>query len=261
MTNSHSQKGFSLLELAIVILIGATIAIGLLTLGNVQYERTKIDRTNARLDAIETAILAYATSQKKLPCPAHYNSELNSATYGISEDCSATSVPAGSGMVSSGTGNEEVWRGAVPVRSLNLDDRFMVDGWNNRISYAVVKATSSSNLINYSTTATNGVITIEDWSGNQVTEPDINIVIGYVLISHGKDGAGSYSKVVTTSNTSPNTACVTSSLDNENCDADSSTNSTYRDIRINDSSNISDFYFDIVRWKPLHFLVQLEVNP
>ena len=255
--SNTSQQGFSLIELAIVITIGGIIAIGLLTLGNIQFERTKIERTNARLDVIESALLSYVTQEGKLPCPAHLNAALNSSNYGIAEDCTAATIPANTGMISAGSGNEEVWIGAVPSRSLNLNDRFMVDGWNNRFSYAVVKAAASSNIHLYLTTATNGVITIGDWSDNQVTAATDNVVVGYVIISHGKDGGGSYSRVVTPSITSPTTPCAAGALDNENCNGDS----IFRDIRINDSTVNADFFFDIIRWKPIHFLKELEVNP
>jgi len=264
LTNHKHQQGFSLLELAIVIAIGGVLTIGLLTLGNAQYEQTKYDRTKARMDVIENAILNYAERERTLPCPAPYNSALDSATFGISADCSAASVPAGSGMVSSGstgTGNEEVWRGAVPVRSLNLDDRFMFDGWNNRMSFAIVKGAATDNLTRYTTTDNDGVITIIDKNGNQITDANDNSVVGYVLISHGKDGAGSYAKVVTPAVTSPTTACTNAStLDGENCDADTATESEYRDMRVADSTNASNYFFDIVRWKPLHFFVKAEVN-
>jgi hypothetical protein len=109
-----------------------------------------------------------------------------------------------------------------------------------RLSLAQVSGTA---LSAYTTTATNNVIQVLDANGNQVMSASTTAVTAFAVISHGKDGRGATNRKALLVN-----ACDAAAKDGENCDGDV----TVRDMRIMDSTVLANYYFDYVRWLPLH---------
>ncbi len=224
-------SGFSLYEMAIVVVIMSILIGSVYALVPVQTDLQNIDLTKTKLDRIQGAIDAYVNQHGFLPCPAVRNAAVASTTFGISTDCTLAAPPAGT--TESGAGDDTIRHGVVPTRTLNLPDELMFDAWNNRFSYTVIKKFATT-LSDFTTSApTNAAIIMEDVNSNQIN----NAPIAYVLISHGKhwDGAVNYNGVTTT--------CTAGTPEAQNC---SDTN-TYKDGVFN--SNATNYFDDYVRWK------------
>jgi prepilin-type N-terminal cleavage/methylation domain-containing protein len=122
------NDGFTLVELAIVLIIMALLSGGLMMAVGTQRENIANSETQRRLNEARDALLGFAAANGRLPCPALGN------TTGVE------SPPGG------GTCNDN-WDGYLPAITLGLtptnDSGYALDGWNNPIRYATTKAMSS----------------------------------------------------------------------------------------------------------------------
>ena len=136
--NKHlikQQSGFTLVEIAIVLVIFGLILSALLLPLQAQREQTLLIETNNTLDNARQALLGFAQRNGRLPCPA-----TNLAT-AVFPDDTGTSNPNGSGAC-----NQLV--GFLPAATLGIQPTdaqgFALDGWNNRIRYAVTNANTNA---------------------------------------------------------------------------------------------------------------------
>jgi len=189
--------------MSIVIAIIGTVTIGMVSMGGSMLESAKRVNTTNKLDAIETALMAYRLAYFRIPCPSDptlTDVAANSATYGYETGAAGActdahgvsyTVPAPSGSsttnVASGT---SVVEGAVPVRTLGLPDEYQFDGWGRKFAYAVwTPITATGAYTSYGIAPGCGAITVENAGhGNR------SIVADYALISYGPDGHGGYLK-------------------------------------------------------------------
>ena len=123
MGSRHSrQRGFSLIEIAIVlVVVGLIISGGLLGLAPV-LQNSKVSQTNAALDRVEQALTVYVIQNGCLPCPADPG-ELDNATAGQSRDTTThytTGCGAGVANTACTTANGDRTQGVVPWVSLGL---------------------------------------------------------------------------------------------------------------------------------------------
>lgn len=118
------SQGFSLVEMAIVLLIVGLLLGGLLPTVSSQYEQQHRNDTRKQLEEIQQALIGFAVINGRLPCPA------SSATNGM-EDSPVVGIGACS----------HPYDGFVPATALGLSatdsQGFAVDSWGNRIRYAV----------------------------------------------------------------------------------------------------------------------------
>jgi prepilin-type N-terminal cleavage/methylation domain-containing protein len=125
LTRQRRGRGFSLVELAVVLAIVALLIGGALATLSSQVEQRNFDETRRRLDAALEALVAFAITNRRLPCPA-----VASAT-GIED-------PPGGGTCTTFYG------GFLPARTLGLREvdaaGYAVDPWGNRLRYAVSNA-------------------------------------------------------------------------------------------------------------------------
>jgi prepilin-type N-terminal cleavage/methylation domain-containing protein len=146
---SVSEKGFTLVELAMVLVIVGLLVGGLLMTLSAQHDATNTRETEARLNEIRDALIGFAAQQQRLPCPA-------TATSGGNES------PPGGGAC---TANHA---GFVPAVTLGLAPTdaqgYALDAWGNRIRYAVTRA--NSNVF----TSANGLRAA--WAATSIT-PDL----------------------------------------------------------------------------------------
>ncbi len=128
--NQYKQLGFSLVEMAVVIVILGFI-IGALLLP-LQAQRNQIfqSQTENTLEIAKKALLGYAQSQGRLPCPATMN-----GTTVFPDDQGVSNPVAGGTCV--------VQVGFLPAVTLGIQptdvNGFALDGWGNRIRYAVTQ--------------------------------------------------------------------------------------------------------------------------
>lgn len=129
--------GFSLIELAIVLFIVALLLGGLLPIVSSQFDQQRTNETRKQLEDIQQALIGYAVTYDRLPCPA-------SATTNGAENPpggSTTIVPC-----------VNAYDGFVPAATLGIptgvdnqgNKGFAVDAWGNRIRYAVTKWKSNT---------------------------------------------------------------------------------------------------------------------
>jgi len=128
----HHQAGFTLLELAIVLVIIGLVAVfgSQIAVGVAGVERRK--DSAARLDTAETALSLFVSQNRRLPCPADGSLAAGAANYGREQR--------------QGGGNCVVLamqRGVVPWVTLGLPEPASLDGWGRRISYRVFDAAAN----------------------------------------------------------------------------------------------------------------------
>ena len=199
-----NARGSTLLAIALFL-----VAFGALANGGIQlYKRYqgahKADLTAENIILVETALKEFMERRGRLPCPALMTAPLDDAQFGI-ENCAGT--PS-----STGRAGRVVRTGTVPVRTLNLPDNAMTDGWGRRFTYAVTEAMTAAGA---SAQSDMGAITLVDSSGNSVTATMGGAY--YALLSAGEDQRGAYD-----SEGRLLEACDASSMAGQNCDGDAS---------------------------------------
>jgi len=182
---NKQHNGFSLIEMAIVLLITGILMGAGLSLLAVKQNAAQINLTQTHQEAIKQALINYLGQYKRLPCPA-------------------TTVAAGGIEDRSGSPCKQ-YSGIIPYATLGLDRSAALDGWENFIDY-VVSPTSSATppynawLYTYGTTGSTTVTTnpiLAFWPSN--TAGSLNVIgnstlsgIVAALISHGKNGYGAF---------------------------------------------------------------------
>lgn len=130
---SHRVAGFTLVEMAIVLLIVTLLLTGLVPTISSQIEQRQRNETSRQLDEIRDALLGFVLTNGRLPCPA------TTASNGME-------WPPGGGVCANADG-------LVPAATLGItptdSQGYAIDGWSNRIRYAVT--TANSNAFNFTT--------------------------------------------------------------------------------------------------------------
>jgi prepilin-type N-terminal cleavage/methylation domain-containing protein len=126
---SYRDHGFTLIELAVVVLVVGLLIGSLLVPLSTQVDQRNITETQRRLEDAREALIGYAVATGRLPCPA--SSTSNGVEALTSGECS-TSTATG------------IYDGFVPGVTLglnNLDSSgYLIDAWptnQSRIRYAV----------------------------------------------------------------------------------------------------------------------------
>lgn len=121
------QSGFTLAELAIVLLIVGLLLAGLLIPLSAQIDLRRTGDTQRTLEDVREALIGFSLANGRLPCPASSSSK-------------------GQESLAGGTCTN-FHDGFVPGVTLNvapLDaDGYVLDGWNNRLRYATARNTAS----------------------------------------------------------------------------------------------------------------------
>ncbi|SOE00014.1 prepilin-type N-terminal cleavage/methylation domain-containing protein [Caenispirillum bisanense] len=215
-SRTASQSGFTLIEMAIVlVIIGIVVTMSFDFTQDFMRNR-RIQQTEVKLATIQEALVTYASQFRRLPCPA------NGTAVTGQEDRSMN----GTSVASCGTGtNANQARGVVPWTVLGLSQESAIDGWGNFITYRVdvtamptsattclpVRSPAASEGMNLAgcDPSTAGAIaarlenvgfyvdrdTSTGTPDNLVADPRAGILTGaaYVLISHGENGWGAIS--------------------------------------------------------------------
>lgn len=139
-------SGFTLIEMAVVLVVVALVLGSLLVPLASQVEQRRIDGTAQTLEQARDALLAFAAARGRLPCPAgNANGQETLITNAATGDCSS------------------FW-GYLPALTLGLSpldsNGYARDGWGldqNRIRYAVRNATVGGQ--SYALTKSGGIRT------------------------------------------------------------------------------------------------------
>lgn len=147
MQFKNKVLGFSLVEIAVVLVIlGFVLGALLLPL---QAQRTQAFQlqTENTLDQAKKALLGYAVSRGRLPCPASATSNTDAGSRGLESP-----LPI--------TGTCTNVSGYLPAATLGIQPTdtfgFAIDAWNNRIRYAVTQ-TNNAGAADANFTTANGM--------------------------------------------------------------------------------------------------------
>jgi prepilin-type N-terminal cleavage/methylation domain-containing protein len=188
---AQAQRGFTLIEIAIVlVVIGLITSGGLLAVSPV-IQSAKISETKQKMATVEAAILGYVIQNGCLPCPARR--DIGGSPTGVAN---SSGVLAGDYTTACGSGGTCLGgtsvSGLVPWVSLGISQNDITDGWDRMFTYSVdTELTDSS--IDVQRTASGAfpalsvpLIVIQASTG---TTPLGYASIAYSLVSHGQDGA------------------------------------------------------------------------
>lgn len=177
-----TSRGFSLVELAVVlVLVGIVMTMGLKTV-TATLENAAYAETRAKQERLKTALIVFLRTNGRLPCPD------NSGGLASGIEASTCTVNAGDGY------------GIVPWVTLGIDRDAALDGWGNFITYRVAngspagkrwtsKTTGTSFDINELKTPTPALTIQEvDSAGGALQLVTKNAVA--VFLSHGPNGYG-----------------------------------------------------------------------
>ena len=185
-----SEKGITLLSLALqVIVIGVFLSLALgLYKTYVPYKASS--ETGDKLAAIQEALETYYIYNGRYPCPAPLNAGLDSPEFGkeVSNTCQSDTLVESGTFRTVGREGRTVRTGTVPVRTLNLSDKYIYDGHRHRFVYAVTEIYAENDVIPEDD---QGAISILDAEDNDATSTPGNVV--QLVFSTGGDSNGAYS--------------------------------------------------------------------
>lgn len=130
-------KGFTLIELASVLVIIGVLFAGLLALVKPVLYQVKLSATEANMNRIIDVLSVYAQRNSRLPCPANPDITVASEPYGA--ETGSGSAGAGVGDCDEPGAGERV-EGIVPFKTLGMTLDDVRDGWGNMITYRVSPA-------------------------------------------------------------------------------------------------------------------------
>lgn len=240
MYSRTAKRGFSLLELTLVLLILGMVA-GLYASARVATMMDeKRDITKKRLEAVQKQISGFRLLHHRLPCPSDPTVTIASAAYGNEQrsgDCDAS--------LSGYPGALNLASGAVPTKSIGLSDDYMYDGWGRRFRFVVAQEFTRDCA--FTTYPIDGTLysgmTIKDAGGATKTSQAI-----YVIVSHGINGHGAYLQSGARYNADSSNAA-----EQDNCDcnagaADTGLNASFVEQLYKETTTATDRFDDMLRY-------------
>lgn len=186
----RKATGFTLVEIAMVLMIIGILLGGLLPTLSAQIDSQRISKTQKQLNEIKDAITGFAVINGRLPMPACGTIATGQTNAGIELD---PALPASAALCTSGVGDISV----IPWTTLGIDE---TDAWGRRFTYSVTPAYADSTDgtgVATCTTATGVSFQLCSTATLEVraSSPGGTIVasaIPAVIVSHGVNGLGAY---------------------------------------------------------------------
>lgn len=182
---TNPQQGFTLVEIAVVLMIVGLLLGGMLIPLGAQMEQQKISTTEKLLDEAREALVGYALANGQLPCPADPAIATGQANAGVARTPPCTNANS---------------TGVLPWATLGISE---TDAWGNRFTYRVSSDFADAiGTATYGCTPTAaptqasfalcspGTLDVLSASGGVNVALDVPAVI----VSHGKNGAGAYTQ-------------------------------------------------------------------
>ncbi|MFA7276036.1 MAG: type II secretion system protein [Pseudobdellovibrionaceae bacterium] len=215
-----APRGFSLLEVAIVLTVLGILAASALQVYNLYEKNREISTVRSHIQLIQSALNKYVYRYGRYPAPAPRNAAQGSATFGrevtggITTVCTDPAALAGDVCVTAGFigGGSDVYIGDVPFATLGIRYDNILDSWGGRMTYAVTADLTSP--LTYSETAGN----IEIYDQTQAATIFVSGApkAHYVIVSSGPDNKAAFSlSGIKMGN------CAGAGVDTESCDLDS----------------------------------------
>jgi prepilin-type N-terminal cleavage/methylation domain-containing protein len=197
--SNQRQRGFTLVELALVVGIVALMLGGLMVPLSRSLEQKALATTQARLEVAQQALVGYVLINNRLPCPDTGNMGLAGDNATATGCATWTDTTGATPDVPGGPTAGSSW-GRLPWATLGIDG---VDGWGNRLDYAVYTPLVSSSSFSTSVTDSNLVVRCTGMAQSDLrNNGDIpgcliaNVAVipstktSFVVYSHGKNGLG-----------------------------------------------------------------------
>ncbi len=138
-TNKKTQSGFTLLEMAIVMIIASLILIAMVNTYLKLSDMLKTATTKEHLSIVNDAMSAYASRNFRVPCPAN-PAGTGPETFGFEKG--SFDLVLGDGAVidatqCDGANAAQATEGIIPFQTLGIDAEVARDGWGNFLTYQV----------------------------------------------------------------------------------------------------------------------------
>lgn len=231
--SKDNAGGFSLIEVAVALMVIGLLVSGVLTLYNIQMVRKKDIDTRANISTVEAALNKYVTRNGHYPRPADRNIAIGTAGFGRAATAAITAACGTTNAACATTGGGTVYVGDVPFATLGIRYTNAMDAYGQKLVYAITRSLTPDGVFNEN----NGAINVRARDNSQIyTAPPR---AHYFVYSAGPDGEGVYGLGGTLIR-----ACGTAAngLDFENCNNDS----TFRSNMDTNAANITT-YRKIVR--------------
>ncbi len=175
------QRGFTLLEMAVVLMIVGLLLGGLIPTFSAQMESQHINETRKQMSEIKDALIGFAVINGRLPCPANGTTASgDESTSGVPLTCTLT-------------------KGVLPWVTLGVNE---TDAWRRRFTYRVSQGVNSNFADGIDGTGapcpiasgvsfqlcSNGNLNVFNTSGGSSVAANVPAVV----VSHGKNGLGAY---------------------------------------------------------------------
>ncbi|MBF0419945.1 MAG: type II secretion system protein [Magnetococcales bacterium] len=241
MTQSlRNKSGFTLTEMAMVMLIVGILASLGMSFLNATMNQTSYTVTKQRMAAIKEAMISYLRVNGRLPCP---DTVVTAPTGAAAASCSSPVT----GSASNALDHVDTSFGILPWQTLGLQRDAVLDGWGNFFTYHVSAVNGSYYFDwtiqrNFSDTD-KGEFTIQQKNANGGSSgSDVQWVV-LAIVSHGPNGNGAYT-VKGTRNVLPTGS---DELENTNGNVTTITNAqkvTYVKRDFSDNSSLATGAFD-----------------
>ena len=218
-----NSAGFSLIEIAIGLMILGILMVPLLDMYKQYRYKKMIEANEDYVDLINTALYKYVIRYGRYPRPAEGSIPGNGVGEGTEIALASITFPCVNDMTTvcetNGPPNERVYIGVVPFAEIGLPKKYSLDGYNRRFTYAVTKDLTETATFS----DTGGKIKVIDKAGGDKQGTAENI--HYIVISHGANGKGT-----TTNSGVLYASCSGPGKDIESCDNDKTFNSNFESI-------------------------------
>lgn len=170
-----TSRGFTLIEMAIVLIIITILIGGLAVPLSAQIQARRIAETQKTLEEAKEAIVGYAMTHRTagnkpyLPCPDVTGDGVEDR---VGTECSPLA--------------KEIKTGYLPWVTLGVGDK---DAWGDRLLYATHTDVSNSNS-GISSTVTPAASWLQVCNSNTCVSGDIAANVPVVIVSHGPNGWG-----------------------------------------------------------------------
>lgn len=131
--HARRQQGFSLVELAMVLLVVGLLAALFLPATSTMMDNNRRNETRTKLEALEAAMTRFVMTNQRLPCPADGSLGPGDANQGLELAAGGACTPAA------------LTNGVVPWRTLAISQTDVIDAWGNLVTYRVWGGTGVAN--------------------------------------------------------------------------------------------------------------------
>jgi prepilin-type N-terminal cleavage/methylation domain-containing protein len=163
----HQWYGFTLVEVAIVlVIVGLMMSAFLMPLA-AQFEQRQRVQTQVTLAQVKEALIGFALVNKYLPCPDTQNVPTGIEGGRVANECAVSD-------------------GVLPWQVLGVEGK---DAWDRYIRYSVTPDFTNNNNLSYFNLGTNGSIRVNSDISTLTTSAVA------VVVSHGPNGYGALTTV------------------------------------------------------------------